>query len=446
MIKQLHFKWMLLLCALMVGSSSAWAQSEPGLSDFTWPDPIVDENFNSVATVSATATQNPASTTITKHGVFNGLYNNKTANTYGIENTTFGSNALFLTSGATTSPIIIGITEKSFGEVGAFSFKCKKANVGYIGMYGDGINGTAYAKANASCYVSVNNGTLSVSNGTSWKEVTTYTGDIEVCVIYNNSDKDAVYGNAISIAKQTAHFYVNGNLVKTGSAPKAMGIVNKAISSFRVVTTASSATMNVDDVKIYNELPTYKVPTKITSAEYATYCNEDYALDFSTTGITVYTATDTETSVTLNEVTSGKIPANTPVVLYKAGADGTAINVPVIASADAPAGTNDLHVSDGTAGTNQYVLAKKTNGVGFYPWTGAALSAGKIYLQAKGSYAAEYLPFDIDGSNDQTTGVEAIENSTLNNERSEVYNLNGQRVNQPTKGLYIVNGKKYIIK
>ena len=27
-----------------------------------------------------------------------------------------------------------------------------------------------------------------------------------------------------------------------------------------------------------------------------------------------------------------------------------------------------------------------------------------------------------------------------------VYNLNGQRVNQPTKGLYIVNGRKVVIK
>ena len=30
--------------------------------------------------------------------------------------------------------------------------------------------------------------------------------------------------------------------------------------------------------------------------------------------------------------------------------------------------------------------------------------------------------------------------------RSDFYNLNGQRVNQPTKGLYIVNGKMVVIK
>ncbi len=155
----------------------------------------------------------------------------------------------------------------------------------------------------------------------------------------------------------------------------------------------------------------------------------------------MYTATDNETNVTLNEIASGKIPANTPVVLHKAGADGTAINVPVIASADAIGGTNDLHVSDGTTSlTNAYVLANKTNGVGFYKWGKSTLSAGKIYLQAKDSYSApDFLGFG------DATGVNTlnVERETVN---GECYNLAGQRVAQPTKGLYIVNGRKVIIK
>jgi len=178
---------------------------------------------------------------------------------------------------------------------------------------------------------------------------------------------------------------------------------------------------------------------KITSAKYATYCTPS-ALDFNGTGITVYTATDNETSVSLNEITSGKVPANTPVVLYKAGADGTAINVPVIASADA-VGDNDLVVSDGTtAMSNAYVLANKSKGVGFYLWTGATLSAGKIYLQAKASYGArEFLGF-----NDDVTAIEAVK--AQNVVKGEYFNLAGQRVAQPNKGLYIVNGKKVVNK
>ena len=146
----------------------------------------------------------------------------------------------------------------------------------------------------------------------------------------------------------------------------------------------------------------------------------------------------------LNEVASGKVPANTPVILYKADADGTAINVPVIASADAIEGTNDLHVvGEGglTGEDNIFVLAKNPT-VGFYLWDKTqTLNAGKIYLQGKDSYSAarQFLGFE-----ENTTGIAAVE--TMNVENKTFFNLAGQRVDQPTKGLYIVNGKKVIMK
>ena len=46
---------------------------------------------------------------------------------------------------------------------------------------------------------------------------------------------------------------------------------------------------------------------------------------------------------------------------------------------------------------------------------------------------------------DETTAVRGIENGELRVENS-YYDLQGRRVVQPTKGLYIVNGKKLIIK
>ncbi len=216
---------------------------------------------------------------------------------------------------------------------------------------------------------------------------------------------------------------ING--VTAGSQIKLLGPSNKRIF--------------FDDFEVLLD----KASAKITSAEYATFvCPKP--LDFSATGITVYTATDNETSVTLNEVATGKVPANTPVVLYKAGADGTPISVPVIASADAIGGTNDLRVSTGTDVENMYVLAKKPT-IGFYPWNGTTdLSAGKIYLQGKASYGArEFLGF---GNDSETTGIDKVQVSGFKIQDSEVYNLNGQRVMNPTKGLYIVNGRKVVVK
>jgi len=181
----------------------------------------------------------------------------------------------------------------------------------------------------------------------------------------------------------------------------------------------------------------------ITSAEYATYCGNK-ALNFDGVGIKAFTATDGETSVKLNEFTSGKVPANTPVVLYKEGlSTTTTFDVPVAASADAFEGTNDLHVSDGTTavGNGIYVLANKTNGVGFYPWTSTtSLSAGKIYLKSESTTPAPFLGFDSEG----TTGIVNVNRETITN--NQYYTLDGRRVAEPTKGLYIINGKKVVIK
>jgi hypothetical protein len=88
---------------------------------------------------------------------------------------------------------------------------------------------------------------------------------------------------------------------------------------------------------------------------------------------------------------------------------------------------------------NAYVLNKGTNGVGFYKLaSGGTIAANKAYLQTT-SNAREFFLFD------QTTGIKAIENGQLTID-NEVYDLQGRRVVNPTKGLYIVNGKKAVIK
>ncbi len=45
-----------------------------------------------------------------------------------------------------------------------------------------------------------------------------------------------------------------------------------------------------------------------------------------------------------------------------------------------------------------------------------------------------------------TTGIWTIEQGTVNTERDVWFNLQGQRVEKPRKGLYIKNGKKVFIK
>ena len=85
---------------------------------------------------------------------------------------------------------------------------------------------------------------------------------------------------------------------------------------------------------------------------------------------------------------------------------------------------------------NAYVL-NGTNGIGFYKLSSTGtIGAHKAYLVSNAG-AREYFLFD------EATGIEAIEHSTLNIEH--YYDLQGRVVTQPAKGLYIKDGKKYII-
>ena len=70
--------------------------------------------------------------------------------------------------------------------------------------------------------------------------------------------------------------------------------------------------------------------------------------------------------------------------------------------------------------------------------------AGKALLPASvvdGAGVRE-LTFDFGG---ETNGIRSIENGKLTIDNS-VYNLNGQKVEKPSKGMYIMNGKKVIFK
>jgi len=177
----------------------------------------------------------------------------------------------------------------------------------------------------------------------------------------------------------------------------------------------------------------------ITSAGWASF-SSDKALDFSNSGVTAYIAKEKNASyVTLTEIS--KVPANTGIVV---NATAGTYEIPVL-SGDADDTTGNLLKPWLTAGTpsetTYYTLAVNGTDPIFKKSSGGTLAAGKAYLVLSTSGGAASLGVDF-GS--EATGIEAIENVQMTD--GNVYNLAGQRVAQPTKGLYIVNGKKVIIK
>ena len=135
------------------------------------------------------------------------------------------------------------------------------------------------------------------------------------------------------------------------------------------------------------------------------------------------------------------IPAGTGVILK--GTPGTTYTIPVFQHGYTVS-TNLLKVSDGTVkgGDGIYALAEKNSTVGFYKVAETVtIPAGKCYLNTN-TGAPDYLAFYFNG---ETTGINDVR-SKMADVRGEVYDLQGRKVAQLTKGLYIMNGKKIIIK
>jgi len=191
------------------------------------------------------------------------------------------------------------------------------------------------------------------------------------------------------------------------------------------------------------------VPVDVTigSTGYATLYYGDRALEVPE-GVKAFTYT--MTGNTLKENTTYEagdvIPAGEAVVL-----NGTAGNYTFnlgTATAEKDAQNvlkgSDVEATFNEAGHKYYMLSTNDAGeVGFYWYNddGSAINcaAHKAYLDV--TAASAKAGYAIDGIEDPTaiTAATAEQNTT-----NVVYDLQGRRVMNPTKGLYIVNGKKVI--
>jgi len=178
------------------------------------------------------------------------------------------------------------------------------------------------------------------------------------------------------------------------------------------------------------------------------------ALDFTGTAISAYYASDASAgTVTFTQI--NKVAAGTPIYIKAASAG--IYEIPAL-SGDPDATTGNLLKGSATETTSlkstedtkYYVFGVLNNAAGFYPVSteGSLTSAvGKAYLELNAAQAAPAMArISIkfaDGS--ETTGISTAEVSTAK-EDNVWYTLQGVRVAQPTRGIYVRNGKKVFIK
>lgn len=178
----------------------------------------------------------------------------------------------------------------------------------------------------------------------------------------------------------------------------------------------------------------------IAASGYGSFCCE-YPLDFTTTSgyKAYYVSAVNGDAVTFTQIT-GKVKGGVPVILY--GNPGT-YNIPTTDSDIEP---EDYYLRGTLAPT--YVEGTESDGSKNYGLSNGEfclindgmVKAGKAYLNVPaGTNASSRLRIVMP----EATGISTL---AADNAKAETFNLQGQRVERPAKGIYIVNGKKFINK
>lgn len=179
--------------------------------------------------------------------------------------------------------------------------------------------------------------------------------------------------------------------------------------------------------------------------------SSDKAVEF--VDATVYTVGVSDNKLSLNEVKGNQVPANTGVLVQS---DNENVMYFYIESAPAIEG-NLLRASvteqtttgaDDTKEYKYYMLSynKDNENLGFY-WgenDGAAFTskAGRAYLAVeKTNEVAAVKGFSL---SDMETGISQVCGSAAN--KGIIYDLQGRRVERAVRGLYIMNGRKVMVK
>ena len=199
-------------------------------------------------------------------------------------------------------------------------------------------------------------------------------------------------------------------------------------------------------IVVYKLVPSVSI--SISDVGLATFCSEKN-LDFKNCEeVSAYKAVVDGTRVNLTKV--DVVPSKTGVLLRSMNGGAVTADIPEATNANAIADnafvavleTIDHLVSEKDGYVN-YILSKNGDVTGFYKANNKKVAAGKAYLRVEANKAKEGLTI---GYADETDGIRLMENGKLAMENAAIYNLSGQRVNKAQKGIYIVNGKKVVMK
>ena len=248
-------------------------------------------------------------------------------------------------------------------------------------------------------------------------------------VLSDLNEEDDLFTTANFVNGQTSTDDVN---IDNYALPKDVDVVylrrNQGVSTY------------ITTLKVVRPASTESLTTAASS--FSTYA-ASYPVDYKSLGLTAYAIGLDEAAkkVTYTEI-DGIVPANTPVLVKGEASKTYSLTK---ATGDAAEVTTSLQVSDGkvvTEGDRYYAFATVDGKSGFKKLAnGITIPAKKGYLKLATANAKGFFAFD-----DETTGIKGIENGSIEEEETPLYNLAGQRVSKDYKGVIVKNGKKFFNK
>lgn len=299
---------------------------------------------------------------------------------------------------------------------------------------GDPFNGYKLTSANGHKLVTP---TVSGDGGTTYPYAasTAPTNGFDTWVAYKSTNNNVINNKGFHLAvKDHATWKLNSRkvTVTATSTQKALSFWTGGADEGSAITldaTLPEITLNTLNDKNY---ATYYLPFAAKAPE----------------GVTAYAGTINNGNVQLTEYANGVIPANKGVVLVsdtKTTATFTLADASGVTEQknDLTGVLTDTELSSVESFDQVRIFSKKDNVAGFYkPNSGiTSLAANKAYIMAPTNNEALVLNF----AGGEVTGInQATINATEAN--APIYDLTGRRVAKAVKGIYVKNGKKFIVK
>lgn len=261
MIMKNYNKYICAFILLMGMNVSVWGVVTT--AELNFGTAAVSETFE--ACTAGTQTTGSGSTTslsdMTSYGVFTHCFIGKsTESKFSIQGSASPMTSKYLQLENNKNTVGVGFT-RSFTNRGAFTFKIAKSSKAYIGLYAAAPNNNAIAKDNVAVFLNFTGSAIQIHNGSTGGWVNAVTslpdGDIlEIAIVYNTSTA-TTYGNSIPLGANRAHIYVNGSAKMSGDVPQEFTIPSsRSLSFFNITYGQSSTTAKIDDIAIYDALPT----------------------------------------------------------------------------------------------------------------------------------------------------------------------------------------------